>query len=87
MQGEGFEPSKALCHRILSPAPLAAREPLHLKLLCILCNTEEIKGKTHYYFALSLINLLFLFSFLNLFLYHFHLILPFFFHFLGLLFT
>ena len=31
MPGEGFEPSKALSHRILSPAPLTARESRHTK--------------------------------------------------------
>ena len=28
MQRVGFEPTKALSHRILSPAPLTTREPL-----------------------------------------------------------
>ena len=31
MQGVGFEPTKALSHRILSPAHLTALLPLHIK--------------------------------------------------------
>ena len=31
MRGVGFEPTKVLNHRILSPAPLATREPSHEK--------------------------------------------------------
>ena len=30
---EGFEPSKAICQRIYSPPPLAARAPYHLIFL------------------------------------------------------
>ena len=39
MPGEGLEPSKAQSHRILSPAPLTAREPRHE-----LCNKSMFKN-------------------------------------------
>ena len=44
MQRVGFEPTKALSHRILSPAPLTTREPLQIVSIINSDNNQGYKN-------------------------------------------